>query len=646
LQKKPEDRPNNATEVLESLSSLNSEPATLISERISEGDLPRRGRTFSLSSLRSLKSILLPVVVVGAIFLIGLGAWLSRDHTTASPTQRLAVVPFRNLTGDPESQYLAEGLATLLRSRLSALPELRVVGQEASLSLTEAALGDRSDYARDLGVSGVLEGSLQRGAQGLLVIVNFVDAATQDSLWSSEFPVSEGGIPTVPLQIAQVVATRLLGSSPALVQPEVVPSVSSFEDFLRASQTLSRPVDSNSIRTAIALLRQAVEENPDFGLAHLELAKGLLLLHGREPERRLLDEAESLIQDAERLEPDLPEVKAVRAQILTDKGETRAAIALLEETLQQRPDAEELLAQLENSFAVAGSADLAQATLDRLRALGDPQSVTRKLAKLYERSGNLERAEALFREAASSSPVTVQSLQEIASFLLRQSRFDDARTFIDQSLALFPEHGDTLVDLGTLRLFTGNIEGAIEAFDRLEAAITDPVLASNKGTAHYMLGDIGEAEKLYRLASLLEPNDPTLRGNLGDALMQQGRVDAARDEYQEALRLVRNQLVYFTDDAGLRSKEVLFLAKSGQCADAASRIETTVLLVERDAGSLHRLARSAGICQDRDASLRLLARTIEAGIPFETIRQLDDEFRFLSNDAEFLALGSGDVPVR
>jgi serine/threonine protein kinase/tetratricopeptide (TPR) repeat protein len=187
----PADRFGDATRFAEALKPF----ATATKARARLGQFWRPGRLVA--------GLAIVAVVVAA------GVALLRPHPAPTVVQTIAVLPFANLTGNPEQEIVADGLAEELASQLAAIPELRVTGRASSFSF-KGKDEDLRVIAKKLGVANLLEGSLRGDRERLRVTVQLIDGRDGTRRWSSRpYENEQSGILAAQDEIAQDVARAL-----------------------------------------------------------------------------------------------------------------------------------------------------------------------------------------------------------------------------------------------------------------------------------------------------------------------------------------------------------------------------------------------------------------------------------------------------
>ena len=228
---------------------------------------------------------------VAALGVAGLAAgamWAPRDLRCrvglcegAAEPSAIAVLPFRNLSGDPKQGYLCEGLSEELRDALSRLGSIRVAARASS----EAFAGSRSDTAAiadKLGVAYILDGSVRTSGQMLRVSAQLIDAKSGLEKWSQSFDRTLTDVITVQAGIAANVAESLRGAlstaDAALIAKPATAVPAAFDALLRGRQIYLQSGDEASEREALRLFDLAIAADPNYAEAHAYRALVLMVL--------------------------------------------------------------------------------------------------------------------------------------------------------------------------------------------------------------------------------------------------------------------------------------------------------------------------------------------------------------------------------
>jgi adenylate cyclase len=192
----------------------------------------------------------------------------------------IAVMPFANLSGDPEQDYFADGMVEDITAALSRFKSLFVIASGSTLSFKGKAVSPQ-DAARQLGVRYVLEGSVRKAANRVRIAVKLTDAKDGAQVWSDRFEDTLDDVFELQDRVALGVAGKI---EPAIREAEIVSAVSrpttnmsSYDLYLRALP-LQRTFAKPGVLEAMDLLDQALALDPDFGAAWSMVAFGHFLI--------------------------------------------------------------------------------------------------------------------------------------------------------------------------------------------------------------------------------------------------------------------------------------------------------------------------------------------------------------------------------
>lgn len=199
----------------------------------------------------------------------------------------IAVLPFQNMSGDPEQDYFADGMVEDIITALSKFKGLFVIARNSSFTYKGKAV-DIKQAGRELGVRYVLEGSVRKAGARLRITGQLIDAATGAHLWADRF---DGALEDV-FELQDNVATSVVGAiAPRLIQADVErakrkspESWDSYDFYLRGISLLGQRTPETS-EEALNLFRRAIDLNQEFGLAHIRAAASLFMRpqHGGRP---------------------------------------------------------------------------------------------------------------------------------------------------------------------------------------------------------------------------------------------------------------------------------------------------------------------------------------------------------------------------
>jgi adenylate cyclase len=356
----------------------------------------------------------------------------------------LAVLPFTNMSGDPEQEYFADGITEDIITDVSKVPGLFVIARNSSFTFKKQNV-DVKEVGRKLGVRHVLEGSVRKAGMKVRINVQLIDAESGGHVWAERFDRDLEDIfalqDEVTQKIVEALKVNLAGGAPAQPRSRGKVNTKAYDYVLRARSLLLQFTPQGAIE-ADGLLRQALEIDPGMTqiYAYLAIAVATSYLNGWNdagPERveqaqalarkaydadptdafscnalaislmwlRRLDEAEPLARRAVELDPNFSQGYGGLGNALHFAGKHEEAIAAYEQALRLDPEFNIWMHALGRAeFTLERYAE-AEATFKR-RLIHMPYSdVTRAyLASLYGHTGRIDEARRVWRELTEINP--------------------------------------------------------------------------------------------------------------------------------------------------------------------------------------------------------------------------------------------------
>ncbi len=325
--------------------------------------LPERSPSRDRSGIRSVlperwhqtTALALSVILVLAIA-VYVSPWSPLHPGAQLEPPTIAVLPFANLSGDEDDDYLGEGIAEEIIHALSHGSGLRIIAQTSSFSF-QGTGADIREIGERLGASIILEGSVRRENGQLRVIAQLIESDTNIHLWSDSFDLPVGDLLTVEREIALAVAQRLMGEEAdmARIAAALPPlaDIDAYEYYLlgrqrmRVPSGLSRGWPIADANQSVEYFRRAVALDPSFARAYTGLADALLLRtliretgseRGEVP-RAVAEEALAAIDRAVTLDPELAEARLSRGTaIRVLEQDQERAFTLYREAIALNPN--------------------------------------------------------------------------------------------------------------------------------------------------------------------------------------------------------------------------------------------------------------------------------------------------------------------
>jgi len=425
----------------------------------------------------------------------------------------VAVLPFRNLSGDPSQDYLSLGLSSEVRSVLARNAALRVVAQASCEAIKQKALG-AAEMAKALAVSYLLDGNVRLAADKLHVAAELIDGKTGFSKWSQTFsrPIDE--LSTVQDAIAEAVTVELAIDQTPAVSPEsfgATRNAAAFNDYLKGNDLYAAALDLKSDLEALAFFDRAIERDPEFGAAYAARARSLTSLGNTsdsvEKARAYYDSAQSAARRAVEIGPSSADAYSTLGYVLF-QAQLRVAEARApyERSYELGPGEAHVQAHYAAYCAATRNFSAAERAVNRAREL-DPLNAT-----IHRAVGFVQYASGHFEE----------SMQSVARALAINERLSDSHARI----------GMALIALGRPQ------EALVAAAKEKSGMVRYPCVA----IAQHMLGDedaaraaMDELIKAYGDAGLYQQ---------AQILSGWGKADEALAVLQKALKLGDSGLTY------------------------------------------------------------------------------------------------------
>jgi TolB-like protein/Flp pilus assembly protein TadD/class 3 adenylate cyclase len=198
----------------------------------------------------------------------------------AIPEKSIAVLPFGNLSRDPDNAYFVEGIQDEILTRLSKIADLKVISRTSTQKYKSAPENLR-DVARELGVANILEGSVQRSNDQVRVNVQLINALTDAHLWADTYDRKLTDMFAVESEIAKTIAemlqARLTGSEKTAISKKPTENPEAHELYLKGRFFWNKRT-ADDLRKSIEYFNQAIEKDPNYAQAYAGLAQSWKLL--------------------------------------------------------------------------------------------------------------------------------------------------------------------------------------------------------------------------------------------------------------------------------------------------------------------------------------------------------------------------------
>ena len=476
----------------------------------------------------------------------------------ASDTRKsIAVLPFQNLSSDPDNAYFADGIQEEVVTHLTKIEDLKVISRTSTRGY-QSQSGNLAEIAKQLGVANILKGSVQKAADQVRVNVHLVNVQTGSHLWSEPYDRKLSDIFSVETEIAQGIVeslqAKLTGREQQALAAKPTNNMEAYDAYLRGLAFEARGnYLSDAVFKAIDFYDLAVRLDPNFALAWARLSglHALLYSNRRDTTTARSDAARETLENAQKLQPNSPETllftgyyqywvlhdyalaKATFEQvskilpgnsevlyalgaIARSEGHWDESIRYWERGLDLNPRNTALLTEVAFTYAALRQFSTAEKLYDRaLKILPDELSLMALKASIYQAEGNLKEAGKLLER------VNAQTNSDVAVRVkLAQLRFEE-----NPEAFRWVQAHQALLDT------TSGIEKGSKQVGLALAQHVAGDAASSKATAE-------QAANTLELLKKDQPENAFVAAALGVAYALLDKKDAALNEAQRAITLL------------------------------------------------------------------------------------------------------------
>ncbi|MEP6704063.1 MAG: tetratricopeptide repeat protein, partial [Acidobacteriota bacterium] len=415
---------------------------------------------------RSRSGTKLAIAGVAMLVVLGLGLFGYRYFAPSAQINSIAVMPFVNESGNPDVEYLSDGMTETLISSLSQLPNLNVQAR-SSVFRYKGKDADAKAIGRELNVQAILNGRVVQHGDDLILYLELVDAQTGKRIWGDQYNRKQTDLVTLQSEIARDVSSKLKsklsGAEAAKVEKNYTANPEAYQLYLKGRFYWNKRT-AESLKQAVEFFNQAIEKDPNYALAYSGLAESYVLF---------------------------PNFSAASPKDCMPKAKAAAVRAI----------------EIDDSLAEAHTA----------------------LAIYYsDFSWNQLSAEKQFRRAIELNPNYPNAHHQFAAeCLVFVRRFDEAIAEGKRAEELDPISPMVGADLGRTFTFARRFDEAIAQFNRVIAL--DPNFYVGHyylGITYHAKGLYTDAIAEYRKAAELN-DDPWVRSQLARSLARSGHRDEA-----------------------------------------------------------------------------------------------------------------------
>src|SRR6266478_2419267 len=559
---------------------------------------------------------------------IGWNVWKS-ELISRPATKSVAVLPFENLSPDPDNAYFANGIQDEILTRLAKVADLKVISRTSTQHYQSKPRNLR-EIAKQLGVANILEGTVQKAADEVLVNVQLVNARTDSHLWADSFDRKLTDIFAVESEVAKAVAdqlqAKLTGQEKQAIAAKPTDNPEAYDAYLRGRAFAGgSSFDKSNVERTIQSYQEAVKLDPNFALAwtYLSCAQSGSYWLGQDASPAQLAAAKDAADRALALDPNLPE--------------THLALGYYR-----------YYGQRDYTGALA---EFQQAE----RGLPNNIDVIRGIALIQRRLGHWDEAIAEQRRAVELDPRNIDASSALAMTCMAVRRFTEALASVERVLALEPANTDALGLKARVFRATGDLQAV------------EPLLA-NPGISPLDRSVQALFQRRYAAAIEILSNavasdskvlDPRSDERLFLGLSQQraGDVAAARATYQKAAQDFQRQLNKVARDSFKEAELHAVLGRAyaglGEAASAVTEGQKAIAMDPTSKDPFEGpceeeiMAQIYALLGDADHAIPILKRLLRIPYAFAitpALLRLDPIWDQIRNDPRFQELAAEKKP--
>ncbi len=385
------------------------------------------------------------------------------------PAKSIAVLPFENLSRDPDNAYFAEGIQDEILTRLAKVADLKVISH-TSTQRYKSSPDNLPQIAKELGVANILEGSVQKSQDQVRVNVQLINAATDAHLWADSFDRKLIDIFAVESEIAAKVAdtlqAKLTGAEQHAISMQPTRNTEAYQLYLKGRYFWNKRTGPD-LQKAIDYFKQAIEKDPGYALAYVGLGDSYILLSGfgAAPPQDSFPLAEAAAKKALEIDDNLAEAHTTLGFILCVHHLNFAdSIREFERAIALNPN-----------YATAH------------HWFGDGPLLA---------VGQFDRAIAEGKRAVELDPLSVIITADLGADFLVARRYDEAIDQFHKAIDLDPRFYYAHWNLAQALEMKGDLRGALTEYKKAVELDDDPFVLALLGQAYAKVGQRDEALKI------------------------------------------------------------------------------------------------------------------------------------------------------
>jgi adenylate cyclase len=414
---------------------------------------------------------------------------------------RIAVLPFVNISPDPNDEYFADGLTEELITRVSLVKGLEVIAR-TSVMIYKKKEKNVAQIGEELKVGTLLEGSVRKADNRIRISAQLIDAGSEAHLWAENYDRDFRDIFSIQSEIAQNVATALKvhlleGEKESIRRPSTTDPVA--YDFYLKGLFHSRRATEEEYMTALGYLERAIERDPEFALAYAGMAKVYDFLGFFEimPSKEAFDKSEKLAKRALELDDSLAEAHLAMARVLRMNWDFKGSLAEAKRALSLNPNLAEAHIALTMYYGFAWQFEEGLGAIRKALELDpfSPQTL-QSAGTWFLYSGQPSRAAELYKKVLEADPDDSFARGNLGLCYVKQGLYDAGLAEIRKGIAMSKSFDPSRYsDLTYALAKAGKIEQARAVIPELIQYYEQH--RAGAGAVAFAYGSVGDKERAF-----------------------------------------------------------------------------------------------------------------------------------------------------
>jgi TolB-like protein len=262
-------------------------------------------------------------------------------ESVSLPRDRIAILPFANMSPDPNDEYLADGITDEIITTVSGISGLSVISRTSAM-VYKGASKKLGEIGKELGVGSILEGSFKKAGNKIRVTTQLIDVAQDKHLWAQNYDRNLDDVfevqSDVAKQVAEALRIRILAPEKERIEKKPTENTSAYGLYLKGKYYMNRR-GLEDLKKAREYFELAVHEDPDFALGYVGISDCCAILRSNwrvEPDANM-NRAKAMADKALEIDPGLAEAHASRASIMYDSYDLGLAEEEFRKAIELKP---------------------------------------------------------------------------------------------------------------------------------------------------------------------------------------------------------------------------------------------------------------------------------------------------------------------